>query len=559
MTALTCLAVSDFNLSNLAALLGKDEELPRVELRRAPAAPPAATLLDRDGRCWQPEPDCALIWTRPQAVIEGFRRALEGHTVGLEELHEEVDAYAAAVLAARDRTATVLVPTWVDPPYERGDALLDLEPGLGAGDLLAEMNRRLAHRLTTEPGFFVLNAGRWVARVGLDSFQPRMWYLAKCPFGKPLLEEAAAEIKAALAAITGRSRKLLILDLDDTLWGGLVGEVGLSGLRLGGHDHEGEALVDFQRRLKALTRRGVLLAIVSKNDERVALEAIRQHPEMVLALDDFVGWRINWRDKAANVAELTADLGLGLDSVVFIDDSPAERARVAEALPAVYVPDWPADKTLYPRRLAELRCFDKPSRATAEDRNRTRMYAEELERRESRAAVGSLDEWLQTLGTTVTVEPLSEINLDRASQLLNKTNQMNLATRRLPKKELRDWSAEPRHHFWTLTVEDRLGSAGLTGLLSLERRDGEARIVDFVLSCRVIGRRLEALAVELARRLDAERLSAELVPTERNGPCREFWQRSGFSADADGLRFSWQLEREYPRPDGILVVGVEDS
>ncbi|MEZ4484840.1 MAG: HAD-IIIC family phosphatase [Syntrophotaleaceae bacterium] len=162
----------------------------------------------------------------------------------------------------------------------------------------------------------------------------------------------------------------------------------------GGHDPIGEAYVDFQRELKALTARGIVLAIVSKNDEAVALEAIRRHPEMVLKENDFAGWRINWNDKARNVAELVADLNLGLQSTVFIDDNPAERARVKEQLPDVLVPEWPEDRTLYRQRLLELTCFDTPMLGS-EDQQRTAMYVAERQRKEARVDVGSLHDWLE--------------------------------------------------------------------------------------------------------------------------------------------------------------------
>ena len=174
------------------------------------------------------------------------------------------------------------------------------------------------------------------------------------------MREAAADIRAAFVGLRGAAKKLLVLDLDDTLWGGIVGDAGWENLRLGGHDPQGESFADFQRAIKNLKRRGVVLALVSKNEESVALEAIRNHPEMVLKEDDFVGWRINWTDKARNIAELATELNLGLQSVVFIDDNPVERARVREALPEVFVPEWPEDKLLYASAFGQLRCFDAP-------------------------------------------------------------------------------------------------------------------------------------------------------------------------------------------------------
>src|SRR5439155_615978 len=173
----------------------------------------------------------------------------------------------------------------------------------------------------------------------------------------------------------------------------------------------------------------IALAVVSKNEESTALEAIESHTEMVLRKADLAAWRINWRDKASNIADIAKELNLGLQSVVFVDDNPVERARVREALPEVYVPEWPTDKMQYRSALDALRCFDVP-RISKEDVERTRLYAEERQRTELRSHVGSLDEWLSTLGTTVKMQRLDASNLPRTTQLFNKTNQMNVRTRR---------------------------------------------------------------------------------------------------------------------------------
>ena len=364
--------------------------------------------------------------------------------------------------------------------------------------------------------------------------------MSKSPFGNALLKEAVADIKAAVSGIAGRARKLIVLDLDDTLWGGIVGEVGWEHLQLGGHDAIGEAFVDFQRALRYLQRRGILLGIVSKNEEAVALEAIAKHPDMVLRLEDFAGWRINWRDKAENVVDLVAELNLGLQSVVFIDDNPAERGRVREALPEVLVPDWPADRMLYASALLSLRCFDAPA-ISREDRQRTAMYAAERERRTLQSTLGSAADWLRSLEVRVQVEPLHEANLTRTAQLLNKTNQMNLSTRRLTESELLAWANQPGRVLWTFRVSDRFGDSGLVGIVSLETEGERARIVDFVLSCRVFGRAIEEtmvhVAVDHARALGAHEVRAEYLPTAKNKPCLEFWQqRSGFR-QREGIEF----------------------
>ncbi len=347
-----------------------------------------------------------------------------------------------------------------------------------------------------------------------------------------------------------------MLDLDGTLWKGVVGDVGWENLVLGGHDPEGEALVDFQRQLKALTRQGILLGVVSKNEEAVALHAINNHPEMVLRQNDLAGWRINWNDKAENIAELTAELNLGLQSVVFIDDNPVERDRIRHALPEVLVPEWPNDILLYPSSLAGMRCFDAPS-LSAEDRQRSSFYSAEHNRRRDRAQMRSVDDWLKTLETVVTVEPLTAENLPRAAQLLNKTNQMNLTTRRMSDAELIQWSAIPGRWCWAIRVEDKFGTAGLTGLLSVESSDDELTIVDFVLSCRVMGRKVEEtmlnVAVEHARGEDLKTIVATYLASPKNKPCLDFFRRSGFSEDQPSNTFTWSVSRDYPAPENIKV------
>jgi FkbH-like protein len=343
------------------------------------------------------------------------------------------------------------------------------------------------------------------------------------------------------------------VDLDDTLWGGTVGEQGWQNLRLGGHDAQGEAFRDFQAALMALTRRGILLAIASKNEESVALEAIDCHPEMLLRAKDFVGWRINWTDKARNIADLTAELNLGLQSVVFIDNDPVERARVREGLPEVLVPDWPSDPLLYPKALLTLGCFDTPA-LTKTDADRTKMYAAERERDRHRAQVGSFEEWLKSLNMRVRADLLSPANITRAAQLFNRTNQMNLSTRRLTADELAKWATLEGRKVWAISVSDRFGDAGLTGVVSLELDEQSCRIVDFVLSCRVMGRKVENTMVHLvvahARESGAQHVEAHYLQTQKNKPCLAFWEASGFERQEES-RFVWNTERAYGLPDEI--------
>lgn len=556
-----CLIVAEFNAANLAGYLNNaagDGDL-LLQAQCGPYGQVASLLMDAQADCWRQEWAGLVIWTNAETVSPTYRQALEYQVVDAEAALAEVEAFAGQIRQAVSRASCVLVPTWTRPTSHRGLGMLDWHKGVGAGNLLARMNLRLSECLSDLPQVFVLDAGRWVAAAGKFAFNPKLWYMGKIPFGHEVFKAAAADIRAALAATRGQSRKLVVLDLDETLWGGIVGDAGWENLRLGGHDPIGEAYVDFQRELKALTARGIVLAIVSKNDEAVALEAIRRHPEMVLKESDFAGWRINWTDKARNVAELVADLNLGLQSTVFIDDNPAERARVKEQLPDVLVPDWPEDRMLYRQSLLQLTCFDTPM-VGSEDQQRTAMYVAERQRKKAQVDVGSLQDWLKSLEMKVVIEPLLEHNLPRTAQLLNKTNQMNLTTRRMTEAELMAWATEDDHALWAVRVADRFGEAGLTGIVSFCLDGDTLQIVDFVLSCRVFGRQVEhlmlALAVHEARRAGCRTVLAEFFATAKNKPCHEFFEKSGMERIDETPQYRWQVNQDYPWPEHVQVEGL---
>jgi FkbH-like protein len=551
------LLISDFNTSNLSALLNNDSTSPAIEFLSAPFGQVTPILINAMDAAWRGV-DYALVWTRPDAVIPAFRNFMSFVSFDRAKVFSEVDAFCESLIRAAERTKLMLVASWELPPYHAGHGMLDFNAEAGVSRLVLEMNLRLMQRLDGHPGVIVLNSRKWLQLAGDQAFNARLWYLGKIPFGNPVFKNAAADIKAALRGAAGLTRKLLVLDLDDTLWDGIIGDVGWQGINLGGPDPVGEALVDFQRELKVLSRRGVLLGIVSKNEEATALSALREHPEMVLRPGDFSGWRINWSDKAQNLVELANNLNLGLDSVVYVDDSPAERHRVREALPQVFVPEWPQDKRLYPAALLALDCFDLGT-VTPEDRHRAQMYANENQRAAFKLEAGSLQTWLESLDTHVLIEELSEVNRARAVQLFNKTNQMNLSTRRLTETELLAWLASEGRTLWTFRVNDRFGDSGLVAILSLELRGKQATLIDFVLSCRVMGRQIEEtmlhVATQFSRSHSADELVAVYKPTPRNKPCLDFFRRSGFD-ETEKHSFWWDLSRDYRAPSHIRITGM---
>jgi FkbH-like protein len=545
------IVLADFTANDLARALEKDDALgPSIEAEVAPFDQVVQTLLQLSQPRSKPY-DFAFVWTRPERVSPTFAKLLHGEVAPLDAILSEVDAFAD-VLGKVAGARFTFVATWTMPPHVRGLGMLDMRQG-GIARALAAMNLHLAEKVEASSTTFVLDASRWMASDA--PYNARLWYMGKVGWSRDVFDAATRDLRAALRGVRGHARKLLVLDLDDTLWGGIVGDQGWQNLRLGGHDPVGEALVDFQRAILALSKRGIALAVVSKNEESVALEAIKSHPEMIIKEEHLSGWRINWRDKAQNIAELVKELNLGLQSVVFIDDNPIERARVREALPEVLVPEWPEDKTRYVEAFHALGVFDVP-RISQEDLERTKMYAQERQRETLKANVSSLDEWLDGLGTKVRFEPLGPANLPRTTQLLNKTNQMNLRTRRLSEAELMAWAKEPGHELWAVHVSDKMGDAGLTGILGLDASGDAVTIADYVLSCRVMGRRVEEtlvwFATERARALGKKTLHAPYAKTPKNKPCLTFFEGlQPFNRDGDV--FMWTGENPMPRPRSIDV------
>ncbi|HEY0977723.1 MAG TPA: HAD-IIIC family phosphatase [Flavobacteriales bacterium] len=542
--------VSDFNVSNFANILRSRSE-GALDVHTAPLDQVVPFL----GSGGHADAD-AFVWTRPERISPELRKALDHGVADPVQLLADTDAFADLLIDAASRWRTLHVPLW-QLPAETRFGRRELHHSSGVFALLLRMQHQLSERIADTPNIRALNSQRWLQQAGPTAWSEKLWYLTKTPFSNEVFKAAADDLLAGSRIEQGRAIKLIVLDLDDTLWGGIVGDDGWENLQLGGHDATGEAFVDFQRTLKALKERGILLAIASKNEESTALEAIAKHPEMVLRPEDFVTHRINWNDKAGNIADLLQELNLGAQNVLFIDDNPVERSRVKEFLPEVLVPDWPTNKLLYDRTLRSLPVFDLEAIST-EDRQRTRLYHEEKQREHAKTSATDVDAWLRSLGMHVTVAPVDDADFARAHQLLNKTNQFNLTTARPTEKELRERLNDPNRPMWSLRVRDRFGDAGLTGLLGLDLTHPEhAVITDLVLSCRVMGRRVEETLLHLAdaqaRAQGKRSIIARLIPTAKNKPCLSFLESSGWSVAADGPSFTWDLSTTYPLPDTLQL------
>lgn len=369
--------------------------------------------------------------------------------------------------------------------------------------------------------------------------------MASMRIGDAALPELGACYMRYVKPLKGLTRKCIVLDLDGTLWGGVVGEVGPEGVALG-PTAPGAEYMEFQGSLLNLTRRGILLAVCSKNNPEDALAVIRNHKYMLLREEHFGAVRINWRNKAENLREIAEELNVGLDSLVFLDDNPVERELIRQLLPEVLTPELPRDPSRYRVILEEMSDFELLA-VTREDEIRMAQYQAMAKRRAIRDTARSLDEYLASLEIEVEVKPASPTDLNRLMQMFGKTNQFNLTARRYQAAEIERFMGSDECVVYVLQVRDRFGDHGLVGVAVIRKEDGSWCIDDLLMSCRVMGLSVEtaflARVYRDARTAGAVTLSGEFIRTTKNQLVDGFYERHGFRLvrDAAGHQL-WERE-----------------
>ena len=419
--------------------------------------------------------------------------------------------------------------------------------------LVSRLNAALADA-AADDGVLWLDIARASAQDGLDSwFDIRHWLQGKMEIAPTAAGRYAELLARLLGAHFGRSRKCLVLDLDNTLWGGVIGDDGMTGIRLGEGSAAGEAHLALQKYAKKLQERGVILAVCSKNDPAIAQEVFDRHPEMHLRRGDIAAFAVNWNDKAENLRSIASRLNIGLDSLVFVDDNPAERARIRESLPMVAVPELPDDPASYVRTIARAGYFEATV-VTEEDRLRAQQYAANEDRDTLKDSAQSVEEFLAGLRMSVVAGPVTPVELPRVTQLINKTNQFNTTTARAKSEELEQWVAHSKNLALQFRLLDKFGDNGLVSVMLLAggdtARPDTFELANWVMSCRVFGRQLEHealnIAVEAARSKGARHIEATYIPTPKNAVVKDLFQSLGFKGvDADAVAEGvtrWRLD-----------------
>lgn len=388
-------------------------------------------------------------------------------------------------------------------------------------------------RLTTElPGFHLADLSSIQNRVGkLVFFRPAIYVNSEMTLSIDVLPLIAKQTLDIIGAMQGKFIKCVILDLDNTMWGGIIGEDGIENIQLGNLGI-GKAFTEFQYWLKKLKNRGIILAICSKNTESVAKAPFEQHPDMILRLEDFAVFMANWENKADNIRQIGRILNIGFDSMVFLDDNPFERDIVKQNIPGIVVPELPDDPGEYLEYLYSLNLFETVS-FSAEDRERTRQYQSESERRQFLQRSTNETEFLKSLDMVSRVAPFNRFNSPRVAQLSQRSNQFNLRTVRYSEPEIEGLSSSPGHFTFAFTLADRFGDNGLVCATILRVQTIDSLFIDsWFMSCRILQRGMERFVLNtmagFARENGFSRLIGEYLPTKKNGLVKDHYHDLGF-------------------------------
>jgi len=505
-------------------------------------------ILDPASGLYAHRPDTVILAVQTRDIAPALWSGFAGlsDAAVLEEVEQAAAALDGLVAALRANTPANIVVHGLEPPLNPVEGLLDLRRPLGQADAIAAVNARLRERFAGRANVYFLDYGELQARHGRARFaSEKKWATAKLPMSVEALAWMAQAWWRHLSLFALPQAKVLALDLDNTLWGGTVGEDGMAGLKLS-DEYPGVFHKNLQRAVLDIARRGVLIALVSKNNAQDALQVIDEHPDMLIRREHIAAMRIDWEPKAANLASIAQELNLGLESFVFLDDNPAEREAVRRSLPEVTVPELSDDASTYADLLRGLPALERLD-SSAEDAQRTRYYADERQRRDVQAKAENLDDFLASLDIRVEIAPIDAMSLARAAQLTQKTNQLNLTTRRYTEAQLSERLASPGWAGYVLRASDRFGDNGLVGV-ALTRADGTASEIDtLLLSCRVIGRRIEtaflAFLADAARRGGHERLRGWFIPTAKNAPARGIYDQAGLARiEQRGDEELWEID-----------------
>lgn len=456
------------------------------------------------------------------------------------------------------RYHAVIIQNNFDLPAALPLGSLEAREPYGLARFIAGLNEKFA--AYAAPGFYLHDLNSLAAKIGLDRYHnPFQYYAYKFPMNYDVMPEVALSLAKIIRGILGKNKKCLVLDLDNTLWGGVIGDDGMEGIKIGRETPTAEAYTAFQEYVLALKKRGVILAVASKNDEAVARGGF-SHPDSVLDLADFATFHANWEPKNLSLAAIAAELNIGTDSLVFIDDNPAERQLIRDTMPEVAVPEVnPTDVFSYIRAIEGAGYFE-PVSISADDQKRADTYRANAARQKMASAMGSYDDFLKSLAMQAEIDAFRPIYFDRIAQLTNKSNQFNLTTRRYTRADIENMAADSRYLTLYGRLTDKFGDNGLVSVVIGEIKGDEVHIILWLMSCRVLKRGMEQAMLDALAAAAMERGCHKLVgyyyPTKKNPMVANLYGEFGFTklSEAEGGA-TWELPlADYERRGRYIAV-----
>jgi FkbH-like protein len=493
----------------------------------------AQELLDPTSRLYDVAPDVVLLAVQTRDIAPDLWEAYpdlspQEATAAVERL---VGEFRDWVQALRARSQAHFILHNLEMPLRPSQGILDTQAEASQIAAIRQINQELHHVAHAHAGVYVLDYDALIARHGRVSWHDEhKWLTMRMPIAADKLKHLAQEWLRFLHPLVGKVCKALVTDLDNTLWGGVIGEDGIQGIQIG-QEYPGAAYRALQRVMLDLYQRGIILAVCSKNNPADAMEALEHHAGMLLRPQHFAALRINWNDKVQNLREIADELNIGIDALAFLDDNPIERERVRTALPDVTVIELAGGPMTYAQTLRDAPVFERLV-LSEEDQLRGRYYAEQRQRLDLERSVGSLEDFYRSLEQEVEMAPVTPESLVRITQLTQKTNQFNLTTRRYTEQQIMNMLSSPDWNVYAIRVTDRFGDNGLVGVV-ITHDDGAVCDIDtFLLSCRVIGRTVETAALsflaEQARARGMKRLQGWFLPTKKNAPAKDCYATHHF-------------------------------
>jgi FkbH-like protein len=488
----------------------------------------------------------SLPLLRPDAMATFTSRSPEGRRALCSEVLGEVESWVKQALSATQ--ATLLVGNFPQPST-LALGVADTAEIYGETAFYLELNLELLRRMRGYSRVQVLDLQRLASSIGHErAFDKRLFHISKTDWTEAMMAAVGKEVARHVVAAKGAAKKCLALDIDNTLWGGVVGEEGPMGVKIGHGDAESEAFLAFQQRIRALKDRGILLALCSKNNPADVDEAFRLRPEMPLRPEDFSARAVSWEPKHTGLARIAADLNIGIDAIVFVDDNPAEIELIRQKLPMVECLLLPPDPADFVAALDQLAAFEK-SVVLPDDIEKARQYREEAERSRFSADHDNIEDYLAQLQMELTIAPVDIGHLPRVHQMFSKTNQFNVTTKRYSLGELEAMLASSRHHLGMAALRDRFGDLGIIAAFVLIEDGKTLHIDSLLMSCRALGRGVETAIMNFIKqafieREDLSRLSAEFIPTPKNKPAANYFADQDFQPAGEGAGRIFTLDKQ---------------